>query len=397
MNAGTVVFLAVLVILAYHYVGYPLTLAAIAAFRRGRPLRPGSGTPTVTLVVSAYNEEDVLRAKLENALALDYPADRLEIVVASDGSTDRTVAIAREFSDRGVVVHEYRTNRGKNAALNDTVPQARGEIVVFTDANGMYRPDALRRLVAYFDDARVGSVCGELIYLNYSKNPVADGYGAYWRFDQRQKRLESDLQTLLGANGSIFAIRRRLYRPLPNTVCNDMVLPILIAAAGHSVVYAPDAVATEAGSADLREELRRRSRIIARGILGVRAVAGEVVAGRRWLLGWALLWRKAVRYAMPFWFLLLLVGSAFMPAPLNLLFFVQLAGWLAAPVVALLPQGRLRRLASPALYLGVGTLAALLAWVQLLAGRDFSRWETVARPHEQGLSAVESGSMREAG
>jgi cellulose synthase/poly-beta-1,6-N-acetylglucosamine synthase-like glycosyltransferase len=293
MNAGTVVFLAVLVILAYHYVGYPLTLAAIAAFRRGRPVRPGSGTPTVTLVVSAYNEEDVLRAKLENALALDYPADRLEIVVASDGSTDRTVAIAREFSDRGVVVHEYRTNRGKNAALNDTVPQARGEIVVFTDANGMYRPDALRRLVAYFDDARVGSVCGELIYLNYSKNPVADGYGAYWRFDQRQKRLESDLQTLLGANGSIFAIRRRLYRPLPNTVCNDMVLPILVAAAGHSVVYAPDAVATEAGSADLREELRRRSRIIARGILGVRAVAGEVVAGRRWLLGWALLWRKA--------------------------------------------------------------------------------------------------------
>ena len=397
MTAGTVVFVAVLVILAYHYVGYPLTLAAIAAFRRGRPVHTGSGTPTVTLVISAYNEEDVLRAKLENALGLDYPADRLEIVVASDGSTDRTVAIAREFADHGVVVHEYRTNRGKNAALNDTVPQARGEIVVFTDANGMYRPDALRRLVAYFDDARVGSVCGELIYLNYSKNPVADGYGAYWRFDQRQKRLESDLQTLLGANGSIFAIRRRLYRPLPNTVCNDMVLPILIAAAGHSVVYALDAIATEAGSADLGEELRRRSRIIARGILGVRAVAGEVVAGRRWLLGWALLWRKAVRYAMPFWFLLLLVSSAFLPAPFNLLFFVQLAGWLAVPVVALLPQGRLRRLASPALYLGVGTLAALLAWVQLLAGRDFSRWETVARPHEQGAPAVEPGSMREAG
>ena len=397
MTAGAVVFVAVLVILAYHYVGYPLTLAAIAAYRRRRPVHPGTGTPTVTLVISAYNEEDVLRAKLENALGLDYPADRLEIVVASDGSTDRTVAIAREFADRGVVAHEYRTNRGKNAALNDTVPQARGEIVVFTDANGMYRPDALRRLVAYFDDARVGSVCGELIYLNYSKNPVADGYGAYWRFDQRQKRLESDLQTLLGANGSIFGIRRRLYRPLPNTVCNDMVLPILIAAAGHSVVYAPDAVATEAGSADLREELRRRSRIIARGILGVRAVAGEVVAGRRWLLGWALLWRKAVRYAMPFWFLLLLVSSAFLPAPFNLLFFVQLAAWCAAPVVALLPQGRLRRLASPALYLGVGTLAALLAWVQLLAGRDFSRWETVARPHEQDLPAVEPGSMREAG
>jgi hypothetical protein len=176
-----------------------------------------------------------------------------------------------------------------------------------------------------------------------------------------------------------------------------MVLPILIAAAGHAVVYAPDAVSTEAGSADLREELRRRSRIIARGILGVRAVAGEVIGSRRWLLGWALLWRKAVRYAMPLWFLLLLVSSAFLPAPLNLLCPLQLAGWLCAPVVAMLPQGRLRRLASPVLYLGVGTLAALLAWVQLFAGRDFSRWETVSRPHEQGAEPVAPGSMREAG
>lgn len=397
MNAGAVAFLAVLAVLVYHYVGYPVTLAIIAALRRDRPVRPGDGTPSVTLVVSAYNEEDVLRTKLENALALDYPAGRLEIVVASDGSTDRTVAIAREFADRGVVVHEYRTNRGKNAALNDTVPNTRGEIVVFTDANGRYRPDALRRLVAYFDDPRVGSVCGELIYLNYSKNPVAEGYNRYWRFDQLQKGLESRLHTLLGANGSIFAIRRRLHRPLPNTVCNDMVLPILIAAAGHAVVYAPDAVSTEAGSADLREELRRRSRIIARGILGVRAVAGEVLGARRWLLGWELLWRKAVRYAMPLWFLLLLVSSAFLPAPWNLLCPLQVVAWLAAPVVAMLPQGRLRRLASPALYLGVGTLAALLAWVQLLAGRDFSRWETVSRPHEQNLDARAPGSMREAG
>lgn len=397
MTAAAVVFVAALAVLAYHYVGYPLTLAVIAALRRDRPVRPGSGTPTVTLIISAYNEEGVLRTKLENALALDYPADRLEIVVASDGSTDRTVAIARELADHGVVVHEYRTNRGKNAALNDTVPLARGEIVVFTDANGMYRPDALRRLVAYFDDPRVGSVSGELIYHNYSKNPVAEGYGTYWRFDQLQKRLESRLHTLLGANGSIFAIRRHLYRPLPNTVCNDMVLPILVAAAGHAVVYAPDAVSTEAGSADLREELRRRSRIIGRGILGVRAVAGEVLGARRWLLGWELLWRKAVRYAMPLWFLLLLVSSAFLPAPWNLLSVAQLAGWIAVPVAALLPQGSIRRLASPVLYLGVGTLAALLAWVQLLAGRDFSRWETVARPHERGLEPAETGSMREAG
>jgi cellulose synthase/poly-beta-1,6-N-acetylglucosamine synthase-like glycosyltransferase len=381
------VFVGTLVVLGYHYLGYPLTLALLAWWRRSEAPRPGRATPTVTLVVSAYNEEGVLRQKLENALALDYPRDRLEIVVASDGSTDRTAAIAGEFADRGVVLHEYRTNRGKNAALNDTVPRAAGDVIVFTDANGMYRPDALRRLVAYFADPAVGCVCGELLYLNYSGNAVADGYNKYWRFDQRQKRLESRLRTLLGANGSIFAIRRGLYRPLPNTVCNDMVLPILVAAAGHAVVYAPDAISTEAGSTDVGEELRRRPRIIARGILGVRAVWGDVWRSGRLLLAWALVWRKAVRYAQPVLLLVLLASSAALPAPWHLLAAAQLAVYVAAPVGALLPAGRLRRLAAPAMYFGVGIAAATLAWVQLLSGRDFSKWQTVARTHERGLEA----------
>jgi len=380
---ATVVFLLTLAVLAYHYVGYPLTLLVIARRRRTRPIVPGKGTPWVTLVVSAYNEEDVLRKKLANALSLDYPRDRLEIIVASDGSTDTTAAIACEFASEGVVLHEYRVNRGKNAALNETVPRARGDLIVFTDANGMYQPGALRTLVGYFDDPRVGCVCGELIYLNYNRNAVAEGYGAYWRFDQLQKRMESELHTLLGANGSIFAIRKALHQPLPSTVCNDMVLPILIAAGGHAVVYAPGAVSTEAGSADLGEELRRRSRIVARGILGVRTVLGPVWRGRRWLLLWELFWRKVVRYSLPFLLLLLLVSSAGVPAPWHLFFPLQLLVYVAAPVVAVLPKGRLQRLGSPALYFAVGLLAAFLGWVQLASRRDVSRWETVARPHEQ--------------
>jgi cellulose synthase/poly-beta-1,6-N-acetylglucosamine synthase-like glycosyltransferase len=258
-------------------------------------------------------------------------------------------------------------------------------VIVFTDANGMYRPDALRRLVAYFADPRVGCVCGELIYLNYNRSPVAEGYGRYWRFDQLQKRLESQLHCLLGANGSIFAVRRSLHRPLPTAVCNDMVLPILIAAQGHAVVYAPEAVSTEAGSADLREELRRRSRIVARGILGVRAVLAEVARSGRMLLLWSLFWRKMVRYALPFLLLALLASSATLPGAWRLLCLAQLAVYAGAPMVALLPAGRWQRLASPVLYFGVGLLAASLGWGQLLSRRDVSRWETVARPHEQEL------------
>jgi cellulose synthase/poly-beta-1,6-N-acetylglucosamine synthase-like glycosyltransferase len=380
-----VVFVVAAIVLGYHYVGYPLTLAALALVRRPKPLATDGSLPSITLVISAYNEEGVIARKLENALALDYPRERLEVIVASDGSTDRTVEIARAFADRGVVLHAYEQNRGKNAALNDTVPRARGDVVVFTDANGMYRPDALRRLAAPFADPRVGSTCGELIYINYGDSPVAEGYGTYWRFDQLQKRLESRLHTLLGANGSIFAIRRALYRPLSNSVCNDMVLPIVIAAAGHAVLYVPTAISTEAASSDLGDELRRRPRIIARGILGVRAVWGEVLRSGRWLLVWELLWRKRVRYAMPFVLLALLVSSAALPAPWYLLCAVQLAVYVSAPIAALLPHGPVRRLFTPALYFGVGTLAATIAWIRVLTRSDVSRWETAARPHERGL------------
>ncbi|MHC4181000.1 MAG: glycosyltransferase, partial [Planctomycetota bacterium] len=174
-----IIFLGTLLVLGYHYVGYPITLALVARWRRAQPIRRGEATPTVTLIISAYNEAEVIRSKLENVLALDYPENRIEIVLASDGSTDATAEIARELAPRGVVLHHYETNRGKNAVLNDTVPLARGELIVFTDANGMYRPDALRKLVAYFDDPSVGCVCGELIYLNYSDNAIAEGYGAY--------------------------------------------------------------------------------------------------------------------------------------------------------------------------------------------------------------------------
>jgi hypothetical protein len=153
-------------------------------------------------------------------------------------------------------------------------------------------------------------------------------------------------------------------------------------------VYVPEAVSTEAGSSDLADELRRRPRIIARGILGVRAAWGTVLRSRRWLLAWELLWRKRVRYAMPFLFALLLGSSAFLPWPWRLLFVAQLAVYAAAPAVALLPNGLLRRMLTPALYFTIGNLAAAMAWVRVLSGQDVSRWETAARPHERGFEPL---------
>jgi glycosyltransferase involved in cell wall biosynthesis len=396
---GMTLFWLAVATLLYQYVGYPLALAALASLRGAYPRRrfEGDELPSVSLVISAYNEEEVLERKLENALALDYPKGKLEVVVVSDGSTDRTNEIARRFADRGVVLHEHIPNRGKNLALNDSLPRVSGDLVVFTDANGMYQSTALRQLVQPFADPRVGCVCGELIYKNFNENPIAEGYNRYWELDQMQKRLESSLGCLLGANGSIFALRKSLCRPIPNDVCNDMVQPIWVAAAGHACLYEPTAVSFEAGSRNLGDELKRRSRIIGRGIRGIRAVWPAVAGNRAWLLATELLSRKGLRYLTPLWFLLLLVGAGLAPGAFyKTLFVLQLLVYVVAiPAGFLLPDGRGKRLLSPAVYFGIGNLAALLGWWKVLTGSELGRWQTAERPYETGASArsgVQAGS-----
>ncbi|MFM7737490.1 MAG: glycosyltransferase family 2 protein, partial [Alphaproteobacteria bacterium] len=274
-------------------------------------------------------------------------------------------------------------------------PLLRGEVVVFTDANGQYKPDAIRHLVRPFADPDVGSVCGELVYKNFNDNAIAEGYNRYWELDQMQKRLESRLGTLLGANGSIFAVRRSLCRPIANDVCNDMVQPIWVAAAGHRCLYEPRALSYEAGSRDLGDELKRRSRIIGRGIRGIQLVWPEIVRRRAWLVGWELLSRKGLRYLTPLWLAMILVGSALAPGlPYKLAFVLQLLVYACVPLGFLLRGGPLMRLISPATYFGIGSLAAVLGWWKILAGSELGKWQTAERPFESGSpeASGEAGS-----
>ena len=386
---ATAAFWASLAGIAYVYAGYPLLLLLVGSLARRGPRSDEHYAPGITLVISAYNEEGVIREKIENSLALDYPRERLEILVASDGSTDQTTAIAGEYATRGVRLLHYAANRGKNATLNDVIPEARGDLVVFTDANGKFQRDALRKLARHFADAGVGCVCGELHYLSNDDNLVARGYNVYWRYDQRLKRLESRLGCLLGANGSIFAIRKELYQPLPGSIPNDMVVPIQIAARGYAVVYDPEAVSREAGSQDAPEELARRSRIIGRGILGVRAVLPDVLASGRPLLLWELVSRKLLRYCTPFFFAGLLVSNLFLWSGL---YAVTLAGQAAFYGAALLGGllGRagvsLRPLSFP-LYFVLGNVATAMGWWKVLTGRQLTRWETADRSYDARIGA----------
>ncbi len=378
----------------YLYAGYPLLLVVLGSLRRERQSSRRAITPDVSLIISAYNEERVIRDKILNSLALDYPPAHLEIVLASDGSTDSTTAIAREYAPHGLKILEFPARRGKNAALNDVVPQASGDIIVFTDANGKFQKDALHKLVEHFADPSVGCVCGELIYLSAADNLVARGYNIYWRYDQALKRLESRLGCLLGANGSIFAIRKALYRPLPGQVSNDMVSPIHIAARGHRVIYEPEAISLEAGSQDATEELGRRSRIVGRGILGIHAVLPEVLRSGRPLLLWELMSKKLLRYCTPFLFLLL--------AASNSLLWTGIYGWmllaqglfylLGSLGVLLRRHGLHFRLLSVPHYFLVGNAAALSGWAKVLAGRELTKWETVQRSYDTRIPSPDDAS-----
>jgi cellulose synthase/poly-beta-1,6-N-acetylglucosamine synthase-like glycosyltransferase len=344
----------------------------------------------VSLIISAYNEEDVIHEKLLNSLSLDYPPGLLEIVVASDGSTDRTTAIATEVAAAGVTVYAFPGRRGKNAVLNEVVPRARGEIVLFTDANGKFQRDALRKLVGHFADPQVGCVCGELIYASAGDNLVARGYDVYWRYDQYLKRLESRLSCLLGANGSIFAIRKHLYRSLPGEVSNDMVLAIQIAAQGYTVIYEPEAISIEAGSQGAQEELQRRSRIVGRGILGIRTVLPDILQGRRFLLLWELMSRKFLRYCTPFLFLSLAVSNVFLLtgvyawalAAQGLFYFLALLSY------ALRRLGVTLRVLSIPHYFVLGNVAALLGWGKVVARRELVKWETVERTYDKQIPST---------
>jgi len=251
-------------LLFYVYFGYPLLLSAIALLRKKTTKAQESYEPAVSLIIAAYNEEAVIGDKIENSLQLDYPRDKLEIIVFSDASTDRTDEIVKSYADQGIKLLRIEGRKGKTYCQNEAVKIARGEILVFSDANSVYEPDAIRKLVRHFADERVGCVSGELRYRGGGK--AVEGERTYWKYDQIIKRLESMVSSLVTANGAIYAVRRNLYEPLRADVISDFAEPLTIVQKGYRVIYEPEAVAWETTAKDPKKEFRRRIRIVTRSV-----------------------------------------------------------------------------------------------------------------------------------
>jgi cellulose synthase/poly-beta-1,6-N-acetylglucosamine synthase-like glycosyltransferase len=253
-----VVFWTALGALVWTHLGYPLFAAALSRLRPRR-IAKANATPSVAVIVAAHDEEEVIAARLENLLALDYPAERLQIVVASDASTDRTDAIVEEFAARDPRVRLVAAPRGgKVAAQNLAVAQTESEIVAFSDANATWAPDALRALVRSFADPYVAYVCGRL------RLERADGTnqeGAYWRYEVWVREQESRLGSITGGNGSIYAVRRADYIDVDPRFGHDLSLPYKLAQQRRRAVYDPGALASEKPSRDLEDEYRRKVRM----------------------------------------------------------------------------------------------------------------------------------------
>ena len=263
-------FWASLGALAWTHAGYPLAMSVLARVRP-RPVERRDVTPSVALVVSAHDEETVIGRRLENLLALEYPADRLWIVVASDGSRDRTDAIVEELGARDPRVRLIRCPReGKVAAQHRAVRETESEVLAFTDANSEWRPDALRRLVRNLADPEVGYVCGQL---RLESPDGANQEGLYWRYEVWVREQESRASSITAGNGAIYAVRRDAYVEDDPRFGHDFGFPYLMEQRGLRAVYDPEAVAVERAAAETEDEYGRKVRMIARAW-------GHIVTGR---------------------------------------------------------------------------------------------------------------------
>ncbi len=263
----------------YAYIFYPILLFLLKPFSPKKQPPQLQPWPKVSIVIAAYNEEKTIARRVENCLALDYPGDSLEIIIASDGSTDQTNSLVQKFSPsltlphtqdkvfsgcggEKVVLYDYPQRRGKVNVLNDTVPKAHHDIIVFSDANTIFERDAVKNLVRHFKDERVGCVCGQLNFVNAQGSRTGELEGVYWKFETWLKKEEGARGSLLGANGGIFALRKELFVQCPpGTIVEDFVIAMKILQRGYKVIYDPLARATEESASNIIHEKKRRVRI----------------------------------------------------------------------------------------------------------------------------------------
>ena len=382
--------------IVYTWIVYPLLLWLLCAVRRLLPRRPRMSPnelPFVSLVIAAYREESVIGDRIRNALELDYPADRLEILIGVDGNEDRTGDIVGEFNDDRIRLVQFPERRGKASVLNDCVPASRGEIIAFSDANTNMARNAIQVLVSHFGDSRIGCVCGQLVLTDPTTGRNVDS--VYWRYENFLKNREAELNALLGVNGAIYAIRRELFRPIPaNTIVDDFVIGMRVHEQGQRLVYDGTAQAFEETAPSISGEFHRRTRIGAGNfqslvwlwklLLPIRPVAFSFLS------------HKVMRWLCPYLMLIAFVTNCLLAteSPYNILLAAQSIFYLLAASGFVIRKGRgwYKLLHVPAMFVAMNAALAVGLW-RFLKSTQGATWKRTTRSSE--LSEAETASDEE--
>jgi cellulose synthase/poly-beta-1,6-N-acetylglucosamine synthase-like glycosyltransferase len=332
----------------------------------------------VTVLIPAYNEAQHIAATIQNKLEQDYPSDRLEIIVISDGSTDGTDDIVREFSSRNVRLIRREPREGKAAALNEAVRYASGEVLVFSDANSLFAPDAIRRMMENFADPEIGYVTGNLTYKVRSGGISGNGCSAYMKYENGLRTLETRAGSIIGVNGGVDAIRRELYRDVPRQLITDFVLPLHVISTKHRVVYDERVRSYEVANSELGSEFRMRTRVALRALQGITYMRRLCIPVNYPWAAFGLISHKVIRYFsflfLPIAFVtnLLLVSAppyAALFVAQMIVYLLALAGWrkdLLGPV---------RKLTLIPAYFLISNAAFSVAAFKFLQGETMATWQ----------------------
>jgi cellulose synthase/poly-beta-1,6-N-acetylglucosamine synthase-like glycosyltransferase len=386
---GIICFLSGIIWILYVFAGYPLILMVLLLFRRIQPRRNQDSVPFVSVLISARNEERDIAWKIAETLDLDYPADRLELLVASDASEDRTDDILAGIRDPRLKWLRMRRRGGKGRALNKLVQRARGELLFFTDANAHVEKRSLRRMARHFQDERVGCVTGDSHSISEIEHAaISDGASVYWGYESYLRRLESGIGSVLVCDGAIFCMRRKLYTPLAPDLANDLELPMRIGELGYWILHEPQAVVWEHDTSSPSEEANRRRRICAQGALGMWKL-GHTIHGIR---GWQFLTHKVLRWLTLIPLGLVLVGTLFLvdnPVFAGMLA-LQAIFYLCAATVWLLNRSgrRAGRLFSVPFYVLLGAWGTLCGVLDACRGRRFDIWEIPSQSRGRAMAAT---------
>lgn len=376
-----------LLVPAYVYVGYPMLLWMLTRTKPALTHKQKDAFPSVALIISCYNEADVISAKLRNALELDYPRELIKIIVVSDGSDDGTDDLVREFLKQGVELIRQEGRLGKTMGLNRAMETVSAEITVFSDANAMYAPDAISKLVRNFADPEVGYVVGAALYTDGDRSASARNENLYWRYELAIKAMESRLHSVVGGDGAIYSIRSELWEPLERQDINDFVNPLQIVAKGYRGIFDADAQCFEETAGDFDREVARKERIVNRSIRGLFRVRSVMNPFQTGLFSLMVVSHKLLRWLIPLFLLIGVIGSLVLAIGGLLIF--QMVSIVSLGILGLALLGHLngdkRGLAvwvSVPYYFVMVNLYAVRGILRALSGRTQVVWES-ARPGKE--------------